>query len=74
MLGCFIPYQVMMYPLVRMLASISLFGSLPGIVLIHTAFGMPVMTLLFRNYYASVPIELFKAARVDGGGCASSSS
>ena len=67
MLGCFIPYQVMMYPLVRMLASISLFSSLPGIVLIHTAFGMPVMTLLFRNYYASIPIELFKAARVDGG-------
>ena len=67
MLGCFIPYQVMMYPLVRMLASISLFSSLPGIVLIHTVFGMPVMTLLFRNYYASIPIELFKAARVDGG-------
>ena len=67
MLGAFIPYQVMMYPLVRILASVSLFSSLPGIVLIHTAFGMPVMTLLFRNYYSSIPIELFKAARVDGG-------
>lgn len=68
MLGAFVPYQVMMYPLVRILASISLFSSLPGIIAIHTAFGMPVMTLLFRNYYASIPIELFKAARVDGGG------
>ena len=68
MFGSFVPYQVMMYPLVRSFATLNLFGTLPGIVLIHTVFGMPVMTLLFRNYYASVPGELFKAARVDGGG------
>jgi len=68
MFGAFVPYQVMMYPLVRALATVGLFGTLPGIVLIHTVFGMPVMTLLFRNYYASVPVELFKAARIDGGG------
>lgn len=68
MFGAFVPYQVMMYPLVRSLATIGLFGTLPGIILIHTVFGMPVMTLLFRNYYASVPSELFKAARIDGGG------
>src|SRR6516225_8461356 len=68
MLGAFIPVQVMMFPLVRTLASVGLFSSLTGIVLIHTMFGMPVMTLLFRNYYASIPLELFKAARIDGGG------
>lgn len=68
MFGAFVPYQVMIYPLVRSLATVNLFGTLPGIVLIHTIFGMPVMTLLFRNYYAGVPIELFKAARIDGGG------
>jgi glucose/mannose transport system permease protein len=68
MLGAFIPVQVMMFPLVRVLASVGLFSSLTGIVLIHTMFGMPVMTLLFRNYYASIPLELFKAARIDGGG------
>ncbi len=68
MFGAFVPYQVMLYPLVRSLATVELYGTLTGIVLIHTAFGMPVMTLLFRNYYASVPIELFKAARIDGGG------
>src|SRR5205085_1096855 len=66
--GAFVPYQVMLFPLVRTLAMFGLFGTLPGIVLIHTVFGMPVMTLLFRNYYASVPQELFKAARIDGGG------
>ena len=66
--GAFIPYQVMMFPLVRALAALGVFGSLPGIVLVHTLFGMPVMTLLFRNYYAGVPRELFMAARIDGGG------
>jgi len=67
-LGAFIPYQVFLYPMVRGLAFFGLFGSLTGIVLVHTVFGMPVMTLLFRNYYASLPQELFKAARIDGGG------
>jgi len=68
LMGAFIPVQVMVYPLVRVLASVHLFSSLPGIVVIHTIFGMPVMTLLFRNYYASIPQELFKAARIDGCG------
>ncbi len=68
MMGAFIPAQVMMFPLVRILATLGLFSSLPGIVLIHIIFSMPVMTLLFRNYYLSIPQELFKAARIDGGG------
>jgi len=68
MLGAFIPVQVMIYPLVKMLAAVSLYSSLPGIVLVHLIFSMPVMTLLFRNYYAGIPAELFKAARIDGGG------
>ena len=45
-----------------------IYSSLACIVLVHVIFGLPVMTLLFRNYYASLPVELFKAARVDGGG------
>jgi glucose/mannose transport system permease protein len=68
MLGAFIPVQVMIYPLVKILAAVGLFSSLPGIVAIHIVFSMPVMTLLFRNHYAAVPPELFKAARIDGGG------
>ena len=68
MLGAFIPGQVMMYPLVRMAAGLGIFGSLPGVVLVHLVFGMPFMTLLFRNYYAAIPQELFHAARIDGGG------
>jgi glucose/mannose transport system permease protein len=66
--GAFIPGQVMIYPLVRLTALAGLYGSLPAIVAVHLVFGMPVMTLLFRNYYAGVPHELFQAARVDGAG------
>ena len=68
MLGAFIPIQVMIYPLVKLEAAIGIYSSLPGIVVVHIVFAMPIMTLLFRNYYAGLPAELFKAARVDGGG------
>lgn len=66
--GAFIPYQVMLYPIVILLREVGLFGSLWGLVLVHTIFGMPILTLLFRNYFSSLPEELFKAARVDGAG------
>ncbi|MGH1414408.1 MAG: carbohydrate ABC transporter permease [Pelagimonas sp.] len=66
--GAFIPYQVMIYPLVILLRELGLFGSISGLVLIHTIFAMPILTLLFRNYFTSLPDELFKAARVDGAG------
>jgi glucose/mannose transport system permease protein len=66
--GAFIPYQVMLYPIVILLREIGLYGTLWGLILVHTIFGMPILTLLFRNYFASVPEELFKAARVDGAG------
>jgi glucose/mannose transport system permease protein len=68
MMGAFIPIQVMIYPLVKLEAAIGIYSSLPGIVVVHLVFAMPIMTLLFRNYYAGLPGELFKAARVDGGG------
>ncbi|MER9297559.1 carbohydrate ABC transporter permease [Mesorhizobium sp. M0621] len=66
--GAFIPYQVMIYPIVIILREIGLYGSLSGLVIVHSIFGMPILTLLFRNYFASMPEELFRAARVDGAG------
>ncbi|MDA9208287.1 carbohydrate ABC transporter permease [Octadecabacter sp.] len=65
-IGAFIPYQTMLYPIVILLREIGLMGDLGGLVLVHTIFGMPILTLLFRNYFTSIPEELFKAARVDG--------
>ena len=67
-IGAFIPYQTMLYPIVIMLREMGLMGSIWGLVLVHTVFGMPILTLLFRNYFTSIPEELFKAARVDGAG------
>jgi glucose/mannose transport system permease protein len=72
MIGAFIPYQVMLYPIVLVLKNVGdffgfqLYGTLGGLVIVHTIFGMPILTLLFRNYFAALPEELFKAARVDG--------
>jgi glucose/mannose transport system permease protein len=74
LIGAFIPYQVMLYPIVLVLRNIGdffgfqLYGTLGGLVIVHTIFGMPILTLLFRNYFSSLPDELFKAARVDGAG------
>ena len=66
--GAFMPYQIFLYPLVRLFSQAGIYNSLACIVIVHVIFGLPLMTLLFRNYYASLPIELFNAARIDGGG------
>ena len=64
----FIPYQVFIYPLVRIFSHVGLNNSLAGIVTVHTSLGLPTMTLIFRNHFAGLPLELFKAARIDGAG------
>jgi glucose/mannose transport system permease protein len=68
LIGAFIPYQVFIYPMVRVFSMIGLYDSLAGIVVVHIIFGLSLMTLLFRNYFSSLPVELFNAARVDGAG------
>lgn len=67
--GFFIPYQSILLPLVQFLQSIKfvkLYGTIGGLVLVHVVYGIPVTTLIFRNFYANVPTELIEAARVDG--------
>ena len=66
--GSFIPYQIMLYPIVILLREAGIYGTLWGLIIVHTIFGMPILTLLFRNYFSAIPEELFKAARVDGAG------
>ena len=68
LLCAFIPYQVILYPLVKTFSTIGIYGSLPCIIAVHVVFGLPVMSLLFRNFYAGLPEELVKAARIDGAG------
>jgi glucose/mannose transport system permease protein len=66
--GMFIPYQSILIPLVEFMRSINMYGGLPGLVLTHVIYGIPITTLTFRNYYASVPKELVEAGRMDGTG------
>jgi len=66
--GMFIPYQSILIPLVQTLRSIGLYGTVPGLILTHVIYGIPITTLIFRNYYATVPKELVEAARIDGAG------
>lgn len=64
--GMFIPYQSVLIPLVTFMDQIGLYGSLPGLILTHVIYGIPITTLTFRNYYATVPGELVEAAKIDG--------
>jgi glucose/mannose transport system permease protein len=66
--GMFIPYQSILIPLVRLLQQVGLYGTLPGLIATHVVYGLPITTLIFRNYYASVPRSLVEAAEVDGAG------
>jgi glucose/mannose transport system permease protein len=66
--GFFIPYQTVLLPLVQFLQTIHLYGTIPGLILCHVVYGLPITTLMFRNYFAGVPTELVEAASVDGAG------
>jgi len=66
--GMFIPYQSILIPLTQTLRAIGLGGTLWGLILVHIVYGIPITTLIFRNYYAEVPTDLIEAARIDGAG------
>jgi glucose/mannose transport system permease protein len=66
LMGMFIPYQVVLVPLVRFLVSIGLYGTIPGLILVHSIYGIPIATLIFRNYYAALPHEIIEAGMIDG--------
>jgi glucose/mannose transport system permease protein len=64
--GMFIPYQSILIPLVEFMRTIHMYGGLPGLILAHIIYGIPITTLTFRNYYATIPKEIIEAARIDG--------
>ena len=66
--GCFIPFQVVLLPMARMLGLMGMAGTIPGLIFVHVIYGLGFTTLFFRNYYVSIPSELTKAAKVDGAG------
>jgi glucose/mannose transport system permease protein len=64
--GMFIPYQSILIPLVKFMQTIKLYGDLPGLVMVHIIYGIPITTLIFRNYYAGISTEILEAGRIDG--------
>ena len=66
--ACFIPFQIVLLPMASTLGMLGLSGSVPGLILVHVVYGLGFTTLYFRNYYASFPTELVRAAMIDGAG------
>jgi glucose/mannose transport system permease protein len=68
LLACFIPFQIVLIPMARILGMLGLAGTLGGLIMVHTVYGLGFTTLFFRNYYAAFPTELVRAAQIDGAG------
>ena len=66
--ACFIPFQIVLIPMAMVLGKLGLAGSVSGLVLVHVVYGIGFTTLYYRNYYASFPTELVRAAMIDGAG------
>lgn len=66
LLSCFIPFQIVLIPMARLLGIMGLAGSIPGLIFVHIVYGLGFTTLYFRNYYQAFPTELVRAAQIDG--------
>lgn len=64
--GMFVPYQSILIPLVLTLRKLHVYGTIPGLILVHVIYGIPITTLIFRNYYITVPTEMVEASKIDG--------
>jgi alpha-glucoside transport system permease protein len=63
-----VPIQVALIPVASLYGKVGLFGTIPGVVLFHVAFGLPFGIFLLRNFFAGIPRDLLEAARMDGAG------
>jgi glucose/mannose transport system permease protein len=66
LLGCFIPFQIVLIPMARMLGLLGMAGTIQGLIFVHVIYGLGFTTLYFRNYYEAFPTELVRAAQIDG--------
>src|SRR5699024_7057306 len=64
--GMFIPYQSILIPMIQFLRQIELYNTIPGLILVHVVYGLPITTLMFRNFYANIPDQMIEAAKIDG--------
>jgi glucose/mannose transport system permease protein len=66
--GMFIPYQAVMIPLTQIFIDVDFPDGIPRLVFAHIVYGIPITTLIFRSYYATIPEDLIEAARMDRAG------
>lgn len=63
----FVPFQIIMYPLIKMTSWVKLYNTSFGVSVVHTILAIPILTMIFKNFFSSIPTDLIKASRVDGG-------
>jgi glucose/mannose transport system permease protein len=66
--GMFIPYQSILIPMIQFLREAGLYNTITGLIFVHVVYGIPITTLMFRNFYASIPDEMIESAQIDGAG------
>jgi glucose/mannose transport system permease protein len=66
--GMFIPYQSILIPMIQFLREMGLYNSIPGLIFVHVVYGIPITTLMFRNFYSAIPDEMIESAKIDGAG------
>jgi glucose/mannose transport system permease protein len=68
LLGCFIPFQIILLPMSQTLGALNIAQSVIGLIFVHIVYGIPFTSLFFRNFYVTIPDEIIKAAKIDGAG------
>jgi glucose/mannose transport system permease protein len=68
LLGCFIPFQIILLPMSQTLGILRIGQSIFGLIFVHIVYGLPFTSLFFRNFYVTIPDEIIKAAKIDGAG------
>ena len=63
-----VPLQMALIPMFQLYNDLSLFDTVLGLILFHTAFGLPFAIFLLRNFFIGIPRDLMEAARIDGAG------
>ncbi len=63
----FVPFQIIMIPLIIIVAQLGIYGTVWSVAVVHAVLAMPLLTLIFRNFYKDIPVEIMNAAMMDSG-------
>jgi alpha-glucoside transport system permease protein len=61
-----VPLQMALIPIFKLYNSLHLYGNVYGLILFHTAFGLPFAIFLLRNFFIGIPKDILESARIDG--------